>query len=401
MISQPIDSKRAGLRNERLILRILRERGALSQTELCGMTGLGSSTASSIVSRLREKGLILESEGQSTKRGPKPVILEINPRSRFIVGVEINPDVVMIGLFDFTTELIDTIKIGLDKDHQVEQAMEQLTINLLGLFDRHDVKQEQILGIGIALSGTISSDGQVVLSSPMGWKNVPLLERLSRRLECPVRLYSTRVRLLAEMAMESNGSFRNVLYVNVADGVGCSTTIDGQLLQGATGRSGEMGHIVVDPSGPQCGCGHKGCLEAFISGPALAKRILDDRATEPSSWLKDNISPEDNHKTIIKKWGEALHRNDAYALTLCQAVSDYLGKAVAMAVNLYDPELVILAGYVCQACGGYIQPALAQSIEQMVYNSDSRRIAIRPAAVGDQSIVIGTAMAIWQQEVGV
>ena len=399
MKSRPIDSRRAGENNEKLILRLLRKHGSLSQSQLCRLTGLGSSTASSIVSRLRDKGLVLENEGESTRRGPKPVILSINPRGRFIAGVEVNPDLIHIGLFDFATELIDTVKVPLDRDHSVDRVVHLLVAQLEALFERHGVVQTQVLGVGIALSGTVSKDGHVVLSSPMGWKDVPFRAWLDEHLHCPVCLFSTRVRLLAEMALESNGGYKNVVYINVADGVGCSAVMEGQLLQGATGRGGEIGHVIVAPEGPLCGCGHRGCLEAVISGPALAEKILMELMGDRSSPLQQAIGPGDNHKTVIQKWGQALTRGDAYALEIRQYVESYLGKAVALAVNLYDPEMVILGGYVTNACFDAIRAAVERTIDSSVYNSDSRAITLRPASVGERSLIIGTAMAIWQREV--
>jgi len=400
MNSRPIDSRKAGESNEKLILRLLSSHGSLSQTQLCRLTGLGSSTASSIVSRLRDKGLILESEGESTKRGPKPVILSVNPMSRVIVGVEINPDFVHLGLFDFNRSLLSTLKVRLNGDHSVNRVIDLLTGHLPALLEDQHVAEDQVLGMGVALSGTISNNGQVVLSSPMGWKNVPLRSRLLKHLQYPVSLFSTRVRLLAEMSVEPNAQYRNVVYINIADGVGCSAIIDGQLLLGASGRSGEIGHVVVDPDGPPCGCGHRGCLETFISGPALAERIVGEVQSESGSWLKENLAPGDNHKVVIEKWGQAIAQSDAYALRVKDDMAGHVGRATAMAVNLYDPEDVILAGYVSVACFNAIRKTLDAYIDSNVYNSDSREISIRLAQVGDQSLMIGAAMAIWQQEIG-
>lgn len=401
MKAKPIDSKRAGERNERLILRVLRQHGSLSQTDLCRLTDLGSSTASSIVSRLREKGLILESEGTSEKRGPKPVILKINPGARTIVAAEIDPDFVTIGLFDFNIQPLETQRVALREAHSVDQVLDELSTHLIALLDKNAVAPAQILGVGVALSGTISPDGHVVLSSSMGWKNVPLRALLSERMmPCPVSLFSTRVRLLAEMGHNGHAEFDNVLYVNVADGVGCSVTMNGALLQGATGRCGEIGHVVMDPNGPQCGCGHRGCLEAFISGPAIANRIARDLSDGKTSCLGPSVNEQDNHKSIIIKWAKAVADHDPYAQALFEDFSGYLGRAVAMAVNLYDPQLVILAGYVNEACAETIQPMLETAISDSVYNSDSRTIQVQRARVGKQSFIIGAAMGVWQQNVG-
>lgn len=398
MKSTPIDSKKAGQSNEKLILTLLRKQGPLSQSQLCRLTELGSSTASVIVSRLREKGLVLESEGHSTRRGPKPVILAINPRARFIAGVEITATYCFVGLFDYTMTLIDQIRVVLDQDPAPETVTESLSLNLLGLFQRNQVDMDQVLGVGVALSGTISPAGNVQLSSPLGWKHVPLREMLEGRLDCPVHVCPTRVRLLAEMADHPERRFRNVLYLNVADGVGSTAIVDGNLLDGATSRSGEIGHFIVDPEGAPCGCGHRGCLETLISGPALAAHIRERIQAGQNTLLANEVEAEDSPEAVLGKWGLALRQQDAFAQEICQTVTEHLSRAAALAINLYDPDLVILAGYVCAQCGEPLLQTLQDFIGNNVYDGDSREIVIRPARAGDHALMKGAALTAMQAE---
>ena len=398
MKSTPIDSKKAGQTNEKLILSLLRKEGPLSQSQLCRLTELGTSTASVIVSRLREKGLILESEGHSKRRGPKPVILTLNPRARFIAGVEITATYCFVGLFDYTMTLIDEIRVVLDEDRSPERVTESLSLNLMGLFQRNQVETDQVLGVGVALSGTVSSMGSVQLSSPLGWKQVPLREMLEERLACPVYVCPTRVRLLAEMAVQTERPFRNVLYLNLADGVGSTAIVDGHLLDGATSRSGEIGHVVVDPEGEPCGCGHRGCLETLISGPALATRIRKGIQAGEAAHLATEVDAEDSPETVVGKWGVALRQQDAFAQQICETVTEHLGRAAALAINLYDPDLVILAGYVSEQCWKPLSETLQRFIGTSVYDGDSRKIVIRPARAGEHALMKGAALTAMQAD---
>jgi predicted NBD/HSP70 family sugar kinase len=133
------------------------------------------------------------------------------------------------------------------------------------LLNEHNLSPEYILGAGVTLSGSVSSGGIVHLSSPLGWKDVPLRQMLSEHFEFPIALYSNRVRLLAEIAADPELASKNILYLNVANGVGSTVYMNGRLVYGATGRYGEIGHNVIDANGPLCGCGHRGCLEAHIA----------------------------------------------------------------------------------------------------------------------------------------
>src|SRR3989339_2029921 len=199
MNTNAIDSKTAGEQNEKLVIELLREHGTLSQAKICAMTGLGSSTLSYIVGRLREKGLIFEQSGQSSKRGAKPILITINPSGLFVIGTEINPSYLLIGVFNFKNELIDQVRVSMDIDHSIEKVVHLLEINIKGLVGKNQIPSDKLIGIGVTLSGSISSDGVVQLSSPMGWKKIPLKKMLADKFNCPITIYTTKVRLLAEM----------------------------------------------------------------------------------------------------------------------------------------------------------------------------------------------------------
>jgi predicted NBD/HSP70 family sugar kinase len=394
----PIDSRNAGIRNELLVLDILRIHGRMSQSQLCRQAALPSSTASYIMGRLREKNLIIEEQGHSASRGAKPILISINPVGRFVVGVEINPTDIFIGLFNFNCELIESISVPLAADHSPENVTKLLEINVRGILSKHTITENKVAGIGITISGSISKEGVVKLSSPMGWKAVPLRAMLRKRFECPVSIHATRVRMLAEKIIDPALTAQNVLYINVASGVGSHVISDGRLIHGADNRSGEIGHIVLDTNGPQCGCGHKGCLEAYISGPALAAKIRNDLVAE-NSQLKSMIAESDVPANVIAKWGQAIKNNDAYSLQIRQYVADKLAPVAAIAINCYDPQVVILAGYVCMQCFDRLAEAIREHIATDVFDNLSRQISIIPAKAGEKSLILGAASAVLQEAI--
>ncbi|MBN2210715.1 MAG: ROK family transcriptional regulator, partial [Sedimentisphaerales bacterium] len=316
-----IDSRSAGQRNERLVLSLLRTHGELSQAQLCRLANFNSSTASYITGRLREKGLIIERPGSSTKRGAKPTIVGINPQGCFIVAVEINPSRIRVGLFDFMGQLVHSVCPVTAGKSSPDDVIILLRQTLDQLLQNQQISPEKLLGLGVTISGTVAPDGTVKLSSPMGWKNVPFRHMLQQYFETPIRVTGTRVRLLAEIDLHEDNHFRNVLYLNVANGVGGSVLIDGYLPHGATDRMGELGHVVVEPDGPPCGCGQHGCLEALVSGPALARRIRSDIAQGIPTSLTSRISSTDVPEQVIEKWGQAILQGDDYARKLADTVT--------------------------------------------------------------------------------
>ncbi len=390
------DSKNTGLRNEKLVLRILRQHGELSQAQVCKLTGLRSSTLSYITGRLREKNLINERTGESTKRGAKPVMLSINPRGKLIMSISINPGHVVVGLFDFNCRLLEKADVFLDGDNSVENVCGLAEITAHGLLGKFRAGEENLLGIGVVLSGTVSPDGEIKLSSPLGWKDVALKQILKEKFQCKVRIYSTRVRFLAEIGIDSSLASKSVLYLNVADGVGGTLFTDGRVVGGATGRFAELGHIVVEPDGPLCGCGHRGCLEAIISGPALAKRIKKDIAAGTNTILSEKVEEKDTAESIVSKLGDALRQGDAYCLSLREQIAEHLSKIATMAINCFDPQVVMLAGYVMNHSADYFTRAIKKKLASDVYDNQSRRVEVTQARAGKDVLIRGVAIAVLQ-----
>jgi predicted NBD/HSP70 family sugar kinase len=399
MNNTPIDSKSAGQRNERMILFMLRKHGRLSQTQLCRMAGIGSSTASTIVARLREKGLVNETRGISQRRGPKPTILELNPDCRYVIAVEINPSYLYIGLFDFLGSLVDKIRITLGPDHSTRHVLDLLSANVPAILNRNELDDAKVLGAGVTLSGSVMSEGRVSLSSPMGWKDVPLKEELSSFFSFPVTVHSNRVRLLAEFALNPELASKNILYLNLANGVDSTIYMDGRLVFGATGRYGEIGHIVIDPEGPVCGCGHKGCLEAFISGPSLVSKIQQDMEMGVSVdflTLTEGDIAKTTPEDLLADWAMAAENGDEYAIGLRDFVADHFARAAAMLVNCYDPDVVILAGYVSQPFADYFADCMTEKMKTDVYDQPLRQTEVLPARSGEDALINGVANAVLQ-----
>lgn len=397
MVRKTISSKHAGERNEQLVLNLLRAHGELSQSQLCRLAHFNSSTASYITARLREKGLISERPGHSNRRGVKPTIITINPQGYVIGSIEIGPGRLAVALSDFFARPIETIKAPTGGDLSPEHIAHLIEINLKGLLGRHGMSEAKLLGIGVTVSGSVMPDGLVKLSSPMGWRQVPLRLILQASFKAPVRVYGTRVRLFAEVDLHQNESFQNVLYFNVGNGVGGDVLIDGHLLRGATARLGELGHIVVDPAGPVCGCGHQGCLEAFVSGPALARQICHDMVQGVSSVMKQSLVDTDLPEEVVKKWGDALCQGDAYARQLADRVAEHISRVAAMAINCFDPDIILLAGYVCEQCIDILEEKIITRMASDVYDNTSRQIVISAAKAGSEALIHGAAIAIYQE----
>lgn len=391
-----LDSKAAGRRNEKVVLSLLAKHGPLSQSQICEMTRLGSSTVSTIVSRLREKQWIHETPLPSGRRGARPVLISINSHGGHLLAAEINPHTIRIGLFDFHCSMTEQISIPLGPDHSPENVVHLLEINIRGLVSKAGIRPDRILGIAVTLSGSITPAGVVELSSPLGWKMVPLRRLLQARFDWPVEIYSTKVRLLAEIRLQPSIQSKNMMYFNIADGVGSTFLIDGRLVSGAANRSGEIGHITILPDGPLCGCGHKGCLEALISGPAVLRKMQEELSAGRTSILQQRMDSIRSPEQALEELAKAAEQQDPYALSVQDFIAGHLCRAAAIAVNLFDPNILILAGYVCQPFVEYFTKRLREYFVQHVYDFPARKIDIIPARAGKEALIHGAAAALFQ-----
>lgn len=391
--SIPIDSKRAGQQNERLILSLLRSSGGMSQTELCRRLGIISSTASTIVARLREKELVVERRGDSARRGPKPITLALNPDAFHIIAIEINPNHIFIGLFNFIGHLISKFSITLGAERDAKTIIATLICHIQTIVQQFHLKTSRCY-IGITISGSVSG-GIVHLSSPMGWKDVPLAEQLATDISAPIYLFSNRIRLLAEIQLEPELAQRDIVYLNVANGVGASV-FSKQVLSGSSGRYGEIGHTVIDPNGPECGCGHRGCLEAHISGQALLRRIAADKQNGAQTRLLEQADSQADPETLLADW-PAIAQTEPYAANLRDQTVRLIADAAAAVINAYDPHTLILGGYINALWFDNILNALKQSMPARVYDGNERTIDIRPAKAGPDALLVGVYEALMQQ----
>ena len=391
-----IDSKIAGKQNEMRLLAQLREHGPLQQSQICKLTGMGFSTASTILARLREKQLIIEQQGTSEKRGAKPTNISINPQARYLVGIEISPTSLLMGIFDFNSQIVDTLNVAIKTSFTVEKIVEILEINLLGFLSRHQVPKEKVLGIAVTISGSVSPGGIVELSSPMGWRNVELKKMLAEKIDLNIQVYPTRVRFLAELAIEKQLVSQNVLYLNATNGVGGTVYYNGSLMYGSTGRCGELGHIVVEKDGPLCGCGNKGCLEVLVSGPAIAAKLRDILKQTTDAELSENLTDSMIAQDVLKLLSQAVENNNSIAMAIQKDVSEKIASVVAMAINFYDPEVIVLAGYVCTSFNDYLKKAVKAAIYNQVYDSNARQIGILDASAGENTLISGAAVALLQ-----
>lgn len=240
-------------------------------------------------------------------------------------------------------------------------------------------------GVGVGAAGLIDPwRGTVVLASNLGWRDVPLRDLLADALGgAPVRIdMDTNAAALAEARLGAGRGRRHLLYVTVGTGVGGGEVLDGRLYRGASGGAGQIGHVVVDPAGPPCGCGGQGCVEVYASGAGIVARAREAE-----------VSGELTTATIFA----AAAGGDPAAASVIDAAADALGLALATYVHLNNPEAIVLGGGVADAAPSYRERA-ERTLRQRALPALADAVEVMPGALGGDAGTIGAALLLSEDD---
>ena len=258
--------------NRLRIVDFLRINGTASRAELARRTGLSRSTVSTLVADLQRRGLVVERAGQFAGEGQpgRPAaLLELDPSAAAAVGVDFDHDKVRVAVSDLSRSVLAEASEPFDVDHDAQGSLD-----LAARADRAGhaggrAGSRPLLGVGVALAGPIDHDVGTLHPSDVlpGWAGVDAADELEKRLGTPAYVDNdANLGALAEVTLGAGRNARFATYVSISSGIGAGIIVDGRPYRGHRGTAGEIGHVVVDPQGPICRCGNRGCLETLASG---------------------------------------------------------------------------------------------------------------------------------------
>ena len=261
-------------RNTMAVFNLLFPTAAVSRSELGKTLGLSRMAATEVTGEMLDNHIVRE-VGEDTRsgRGKRSVMLAIDTAFWRIITVDLSQQyVVQAALVDLGGRIIERTEVPVE--HGTDVSVDIIT----GLINRLIAACTQpILGVGVAVPGVVDHNGTVVDAVQLGWEQVPLHDELREALDMPVLVgNATNAALVAERFFGEGGD--NSMLIRIGAGVGASLCVNGQIVDGSTCMAGEIGHVVVDPEGPACACGKRGCLEAYLSTNNLYAQIAGDPA---------------------------------------------------------------------------------------------------------------------------
>ncbi len=366
-------------RNRRELLDALRRRGSASRADLARLTGLSRSTVSTLVSELQASGLVIDhappDDGRAPQQGRPPTLLTLDRSAGLVLGIDFGHEQIHVAIADLSRTILAERTHALDVDRSAASALDVA----VGLSDEviaaAGADGQRILGAGVGLSGPIDMAAGTVHTGKIlpGWAGVRPADELAARLDLPVHLDNdANLGALAEVTLGAGIGARDAMYLMVSGGVGAGLILGGELYRGTGGTAGELGHVLVDESGPICRCGNRGCLEMMAGGRAITALLRGSHG--------DDITLDEVMVLVAD--------GDSGARRAIADAGRVLGRSVAAIVNAFNPELVIVGGAV-SAAGDVLLDPLQEAVHRYAIPSAAADVRITRGVLGERAEVLG------------
>jgi N-acetylglucosamine repressor len=373
--------------NRQIALNLVRTKQPISRAELARLMGIRRGAASLLVNDLLDSGLVFEGAKGESRRGRRPTYLYIETRRRCTLAVDISASRTRVLAVDMLgTPLSEVIEFPTERRPRALVA--ELTRRIQRLLAERPTLGDCV-GMGVVLSGLVDLErGRLRYSPTLGWRDVDLLTPLRAAIKVPVVVEnSCKACVLAQVwALRGNAPVEgSVAFVNISDGVGVGIAIDGKLLRGAHNIAGEFGHVTLDPGGPICSCGYRGCWEAYVSKRAVIARFSGADPSWPASAEPTAVTLEG----IISR----ARAGDPHALDTLRETAVYLAKGFAAIVKTFDPTRIYVGGELTDAWD-LLAPAVSEVLRREALLREVGETEILTVGLGEYPRLRGAAALV-------
>lgn len=306
--------------------------------------------------------------------------------ANYVFGVDVGGTTVKMGLFNKDGEVIDKWEIPTRTENHGENILPDVAASIKEKMAQKSIVKEDVEGVGIGTPGPVEKNGVVHQAVNLGWPEMNMKEELTTLLD-GMRVEGgndANVAALGEMWKGGGQGHKNLVAVTLGTGVGGGIIINGEIMTGATGSGGEIGHIHVEDNETEaCNCGNFGCLEEYASATGITR--LANRALQASD--KDSVlrNGEVSAKTVF----DAVKVGDELAIEVAKQFGEYLGKALGVIAAIVNPEIFVIGGGVSKA-GDILFDYIKPSFERTAFHG-SRNVIFALATLGNDAGIYGAA----------
>lgn len=383
---------RVGDYNRAVVLDAVRRHAdGLSRVEVAALTGLSAQTVSNICRWLIEQGLLEETGKSSGGPGKPRTILQLAAQGRYAVGVHLDPVLVTTVVLDLRGGVVARSNVPLSPEVPPHLVLKQVAAEVESTIAASGVPRERLAGLGVAVPGPVDGPAGAVVGAPNlpGWQRVPVQEELARRTGLPVLLDKDVIAAaVAEMWAGGAGPTGSFAFFYLGTGLGAGLVLRGEVLRGASGNAGELGHLVADGAGPVCACGQRGCLGEMNSPRAM---VLAAHAAGLGPWPTDDELQV--HDALAQVCALAEQGVPA-ALAVVDGAAVRMARAVSGVQNLLDMDVVVFGGPLWSQLEGRFLEVVPPLVRAREVASALHPVEIRGTRVGRDVAAVGAACLV-------
>lgn len=391
--------KKKSQRDKHLIEALVYQQGPISRVSIHALTNLRRSTISLLTRQLLTEGKLIEAGPSDNPLGRKQILLDLNRKFGFLVGVEFDDERVTAGVMDLQPSVNRVISEGTDLSHGKEGLLRQLQSAVRRVVAASRLPWTKLLGIGIADPGLVDTRRGVTTSSSTidFWNDVPLTATFEKEFKVPVLVESkTRAKAIAEQRLGVGQREPNMIYLDYGTGIGAGVLVDGKLLYGHNCGVGEVGHTNMVRSGPTCKCGSNGCLEAVAGASAVENRTRKALSEGVSSRLLA-MAQEDPSRITVWLVLEAARAGDKMCWNIVAEIAEEIGVAMANLVNLFNPSTIVFDQRL-SATGEEFLNLISRVVKSNALAGSASGLSLRFATLGRESGLLGVGLQILERQ---
>lgn len=374
---------------KKLIFNFLDKSDSSSITELSKELNISVPKTTSLVNELIEDGLISDYGKIDSTGGRKASMYGLVADACFFLGVDVKKYYVNIGLMDFKKHLItQKYRIPFRLENTPESLAELIKL-IQGFIKESPVKKDKILSMGINLSGRINHTIGYSYSF-FHFQEEPLSAYIENKIGITTYLENdSRAMAFGEFMCGELNNEKNVLFVNIDYGIGLGILIDGKVYYGKSGFSGEFGHMPFFENEIICHCGKKGCLETEASGTSLIRRFREQIEKGSTSGIMKKI--KNAGELTLTDLIHAAATEDMLCIELLAEIGEKLGKGLAVLINVFNPELIILGGTLSET-GDYLRLPTKSAINKYSLSLVNTDTQLKLSKLGEKAGILGACL---------
>lgn len=360
--------------NRSLILQKIIEHGMISRADLAKVVGLNKATISVQVADLLDEELIFETQQEHTAVGRRPIMLSLNRKAGFALGIDLDTKHITYTLSDLLGYPVLSKEVPLETSEY--GSILQLVIGQIKEFQLQCADSRYgMVGAVIGIHGTVAKDEKVFFVPQHQWRNKDLKADIENEIDVDIHIENNaNLSAFAEKAFNHYDS-ENLLSIAMYSGMGLGIILDGELLKGYNGYAGEMGHMIIFPGGKECTCGNRGCWELYASEARMLQEIAALKNKQETSYAE------------IQKW---VNENDSEVCQYIEKFIEYLSIGLNNVINLYNPETLVLNSEILK-----MLPDALDRIKGHLHSTFNQYRELRLSELGKDACVMGAcAMAV-------